>query len=150
MTRDERFMRLALAEARRAMETGEIPVGALIVRQDSVISKAGNCREGRRDALAHAEILAIQEACIELGGWRLTGCELFVTLEPCPMCAGAVINSRLDRVVFGASDPKAGCAGSVTDLFSLPFNHRPAVVRGVLEEECSLLLKNFFASLREK
>ena len=146
--RDERLMRLALEEARQAMEEGEVPVGALIVRGDEVISAAHNLRETRKTALDHAECAAIREACGRLGGWRLHECELFVTLEPCPMCAGAVINARIRRLVYGASDPKAGCCGSVTDLFSLPFNHHPQVEGGLLAEESAALLREFFKARR--
>lgn len=141
-------MRLALEEARQAMEEGEVPVGALIVRGDEVISAAHNLRETRKTALDHAECAAIREACGRLGGWRLHECELFVTLEPCPMCAGAVINARIRRLVYGASDPKAGCCGSVTDLFSLPFNHHPQVEGGLLAEESAALLREFFKARR--
>ncbi len=146
--RDERLMRLALEEARQAMKEGEVPVGALIVRGDEVISSAHNLRETRKTALDHAECAAIREACEQLGGWRLHECELFVTLEPCPMCAGAVINARIRRLVYGASDPKAGCCGSVTDLFSLPFNHHPQVEGGLLAEESAALLRAFFKARR--
>ncbi len=146
--RDEKLMRLALAEARRAMERGEVPVGAVIVRGDEVISAAHNLRETAKSALEHAECAAIREACGRLGGWRLHECELFVTLEPCPMCAGAVINARIRRLVYGASDPKAGCCGSVTDLFLLPFNHHPQVEGGLLAEESAQLLRTFFRARR--
>ena len=146
--RDERLMRLALEEARQAMKEGEVPVGALIVRGDEVISSAHNLRETRKTALDHAECAAIREACEQLGGWRLHECELFVTLAPCPMCAGAVINARIRRLVYGASDPKAGCCGSVTDLFSLPFNHHPQVEGGLLAEESAALLRAFFKARR--
>ena len=145
---DEQFMRRALELAREAAAEGEVPVGAVIVRGDEVIAVGRNRREVGRQALAHAEIEAIYTACAALGGWRLSGCTLYVTLEPCPMCAGAIINARLDRVVYGAPDPKAGCCGSLADLFSLPFNHRPQCVSGVLEEECAALLRDFFHALR--
>ena len=148
MTRDEKFMRLALAEAEAALREGETPVGAVIVRGEEVIASAHNTRERDKNALRHAEISAIESACAALGGWRLAGCELYVTLEPCPMCAGAIINSRIQRLVYGASDPKAGCAHSVIDLFELPFNHRPVVKSGVLAGESAELLSRFFASLR--
>ena len=146
--RDERLVHLALEEARQAMKEGEVPVGALIVRGDEVISSAHNLRETRKTALDHAECAAIREACEQLGGWRLHECELFVTLDPCPMCAGAVINARIRRLVYGASDPKAGCCGSVTDLFSLPFNHHPQVEGGLLAEESAALLRAFFKARR--
>lgn len=148
--RDERFMRMALEEAQKALALGEIPVGAVIVKGDEVIAAAHNTRESEKNALGHAELTAISKACEVLGGWRLQGCELFVTLEPCPMCAGAIINSRIKRVVYGASDAKAGCAHSVIDLFELPFNHHPTVKSGVLEGDCAEILSTFFGSLRKK
>ena len=123
-------------------------MGAVIVYQNEIIARAHNRRELDQDALAHAEVLCIQQACQKLGSWRLSGCELYVTLEPCPMCSGAIINARLDRVVYGAKDEKAGCCGSVADLFVMPFNHTPIIRSGVLEEECSQLLSRFFAELR--
>ncbi|MBP5256606.1 MAG: nucleoside deaminase [Clostridia bacterium] len=150
MTEDERFMSLALGEARAAAAEGETPVGAVIVRGGEVIASAHNTRETSKNALHHAEILCIDRACRRLGGWRLPGCALYVTLEPCPMCAGAVINSRIERVVFGARDGKAGSFGSVTDLSSLPYNHRPEIKGGVLAEECAALLSDFFTGLRSK
>lgn len=143
-------MRLALEGARQAAEEGEVPVGAVVIRGDTVVGFGRNRRECGRNALAHAEIEAIDTACRQLGGWRLTGCTLYVTLEPCPMCAGAAINSRVDRVVYGARDPKAGSCGSLVDLFCLPYNHRPALTGGVLEEECAELLTGFFRRLRER
>ena len=148
--RDERFMREALALARKAAAEGEVPVGAVVVRGDEIVGRGRNRRETGKTALAHAELEAIGEACRTLGGWRLWQCELFVTLEPCPMCAGAAINARLPRVVFGASDPKAGSCGSVTDLFALPYNHHPETAGGVLGGECAALLQDFFRALREK
>lgn len=122
----------------------------MISRNGEVVSVGRNRRETGKNALAHAEIEAIDLACKKLGGWRLWECELFVTLEPCPMCAGAIINSRLRRVVYGASDPKAGSCGSVTNLFELPYNHKPEFVSGFMAEECSALLTDFFAELRKK
>lgn len=145
---DERWMRLALAEARKAAEEGEVPVGAAVVRGGQVIAAGHNRREGQKNALAHAEIEAIDAACRKLGGWRLGGCTLYVTLEPCPMCAGAIINARVERLVFGARDPKAGTAGSVIDLFACPFNHHPQIVSGVLGEACAEELRRFFRALR--
>ena len=142
---DVALMRLALAEARKAAALGEAPVGAVVAKDGEVVAAAHNTRETEKNATHHAELLAIDAACRALGGWRLWQCELFVTLEPCPMCAGAIINSRL---VYGARDAKAGCCGSVTDLFALPFNHRPAVEGGLLEEECAALLTAFFERLR--
>ena len=147
---DEELMRAALAEARIAAEAGEVPVGAVVARDGEIVARAHNLRETGKNAVYHAELLAIDAACRALGGWRLWQCELFVTLEPCPMCSGAIINSRIRRVVYGAPDPKAGCCGSLTDLFALPFNHRPKVEGGLLAEECARLLKDFFAALRKK
>lgn len=141
-------MKQALALAQQAADEGEVPVGAVVVRDGVVIGKGRNRRELGKNSLAHAEIEAIDMACKTLGGWRLSGCDLYVTLEPCPMCAGAIINARIDRVIQGAVDPKAGSCGSVVDLFSLPYNHRPQLVRGVLEAECSEMLRDFFRSLR--
>ena len=147
---DAYFMDEALTLAREAAADGEVPVGCVIVRGDTVVGRGRNRRETGKSALAHAEIEAIGEACRHLGGWRLWQCELFVTLEPCPMCSGAIINSRLKRVVYGARDPKAGCCGSLIDLFALPFNHHPVMESGLLEEEAQALLQDFFAMLREK
>jgi tRNA(adenine34) deaminase len=142
-------MQLALAEAERAAEIGEVPVGAIVVFEDRVIGKGHNLRESEQDPLAHAEILAIREAADEMGGWRLSGCSMFVTLEPCAMCAGALVNSRVDRLVFGARDPKAGFCGSLGDLVrDQRLNHRVEVESGVLEAECGGLLKEFFEGLR--
>lgn len=145
---EELYMRRALALAAEAAADGEVPVGAVLVRQGEIIGRGRNRRERDKNALAHAELEAIDEACRNAGGWRLTDSTLYVTLEPCPMCAGAIINARIDRVVFGAPDPKAGSCGSLTDLFALPYNHRPQVTAGVLEEECAALLRQFFAQLR--
>lgn len=148
--RDAHWMHQALLEAKKAAALGEIPVGAVIVRDEQVIARAHNCRELDQDAMAHAEVLCIQQACRVLNSWRLSGCTLYVTLEPCPMCSGAIINSRLDRVVYGAKDDKAGCAGSVADLFVMPFNHTPVIRSGILEEECAAVLSEFFETLRKK
>ncbi|MBQ6878539.1 MAG: tRNA adenosine(34) deaminase TadA [Oscillospiraceae bacterium] len=147
---DEEYMREALALARKAFELGEVPVGAVAVWEGKIVGRGMNLRETDKNALRHAEIAAIDEACKTLGGWRLWKCDLYVTLEPCPMCAGAIINSRIRRVIYGASDPKAGSCGSLVDLFEIPYNHKPEVVPGVLEEECSGILKEFFSKLREK
>ena len=146
---DERYMRLALALAAEAAAEGEVPVGAVIVRDGAVVGTGRNRRETARSALAHAEIEAIADACRRLGGWRLFGSTLYVTLEPCPLCAGAIINARIDRVVYGARDSKAGSCGSVTDLFVLPYNHKPAAEGGLLEGECGAMLSDFFRGLRE-
>lgn len=148
--RDAHWMHQALLEAKKAAALGEIPVGAVIVRDEQVIARAHNRRELDQDAMAHAEVLCIQQACRVLNSWRLSGCTLYVTLEPCPMCSGAIINSRLDRVVYGAKDDKAGCAGSVADLFVMPFNHTPVIRSGILEGECAAVLSEFFETLRKK
>ena len=147
---DFELMGAALEEARKAAALGEVPVGAVVAKDGEIISAAHNTRETKKNALHHAELLAIDAACKKLGGWRLWQCELFVTLEPCPMCSGAIINSRIKRVVYGAADAKAGCCGSVLDLFAQPFNHHPQVHSGLLEEECAALLQAFFQRLRDK
>jgi tRNA(adenine34) deaminase len=138
----------ALALARQAATEGEVPVGCVIVRGDEIVGRGRNHRETGRTALGHAEIQAISQACQTLGGWRLWECTLYVTLEPCSMCAGAIINARIPRVVFGASDAKYGACGSVCDLFSMDFNHHPQVTRGVREEEAATLMTEFFQNLR--
>ncbi|MBR6779636.1 MAG: tRNA adenosine(34) deaminase TadA [Clostridia bacterium] len=150
MEQDIFFMQEALRLAREAAEEWETPVGAVIVRDGAIIATGRNRRENGKNALYHAEIEAIDSACKTLGGWRLPGCTLYVTLEPCPMCTGAIINARIERVVFGASDTKAGSMGSVTDLTQLPYNHKPLVERGVLQDECAELLSSFFKALRKK
>ncbi|MBO5130556.1 MAG: nucleoside deaminase [Oscillospiraceae bacterium] len=138
----------ALRLAREAAAEGEVPVGCVITRGDEIVGRGRNRRETGKTALAHAEIEAIAEACKNLGGWRLWECTLYVTLEPCPMCAGAILGARIPRVVFGASDAKYGAVGSVCDLFGMEFNHHPEVTRGVREEEAAQLLKEFFQNLR--
>lgn len=148
--RDRRFMEEALRQAALAAQEGEVPVGAVVTRGDEIIAVGRNRRESGKSALAHAELQAIESACRRLGGWRLWECTLYVTLEPCPMCAGAIINARIQRLVYGAKDEKAGSAGSVVDLFALPYNHRPQITSGVMEEECAGILRVFFARLREK
>ena len=147
MTQEERYMARALALAKEAGEQGDIPVGCVVVQDGTVIGTGRNCREARGDATAHAEVEAIRAACAALGSWRLEGCDLYVTLEPCPMCAGAMVNARIRRVWYGAQNPKAGCCGSVLALFQERFNHRPQVYGGVLEAECAALLRRFFAAL---
>ena len=147
---DAVFMKEALALARQAAEDGEVPVGCVIVRGDEIVGRGRNRRETGKTALGHAEVEAIADACKNLGGWRLWECTLYVTLEPCPMCAGAIINARIPRVVFGASDEKCGACGSVCDLFSMDFNHHPQVEKGVCEAESAELLKEFFVDLRQK
>lgn len=148
MNLHEQYMREALKLARLAGEQGEVPVGAVVVKNGRIIGEGYNLRERDKNALAHAEVVAIHRACEALGGWRLSGCDLYVTLEPCPMCAGAVINSRVRRVFFGARDDRAGSCGSLVNLFELPYNHRPEYEGGVLAEECGALLKEFFDRLR--
>jgi tRNA(adenine34) deaminase len=146
---DERFMRLALAEAERAAERGEAPIGAVIARKDEVIAAAGNERELRSDPTAHAEVLAVREAARALGGWRIPDSAIYVTLEPCAMCAGAIVLARIPRVVYGAADPKAGAAGSVLDVLGEPrLNHRPGLEAGLLADESAALLEGFFAARR--
>ena len=142
------FMDEALKLAKEAAAEGEVPVGCVIVRGDRIVGRGRNRRETDRTALGHAEIEAIGQACETLGGWRLWDCTLYVTLEPCPMCAGAIINARIPRVVFGASDAKCGACGSVCDLFTMDFNHHPQVEKGIREEESSQLLSEFFQALR--
>jgi len=143
------YMEIAIQEARMAAEEGEIPVGAVIVKGNIVISRAHNLREKMGSATAHAEILAIDEACRILGRWRLDDCDLYVTLEPCPMCAGAIINARIRRLYFGAADPKAGAVGSVVDLLRMrAFNHTPEIYEGIMESQCRKLLTDFFKPLR--
>ena len=145
---DENFMREALELAREAFDDGEVPVGCVIVRKGEIVGRGRNRRETDKSALAHAELEAIADACRNLGGWRLWECDLYVTLEPCPMCAGAIINARIPRVVYGASDKKCGAVRSVCSLFSMEFNHHPKVEYGILEEDCAALLTEFFRKLR--
>ena len=145
---DLQFMDEALALAAEAAAEGEVPVGCVVVRKGEVVGRGRNRRETGKTALGHGEIEAIADACKNLGGWRLWDCTLYVTLEPCPMCAGAIINARIPRVVYGASDEKSGACGSVCDLFSMNFNHHPQVEKGVREAECAALLQEFFQNLR--
>jgi len=144
------YMKQALSLAREAAKEGEVPVGAVVVKDRTIIATGRNRREQNKNAICHAEIEAIDKACNILGGWWLWQCELYVTLEPCPMCAGAIINARIPKVIYGAKDAKAGSCGSVVNLFELPYNHKPEVIGGIMEEECRLLLQNFFRSLRMK
>lgn len=151
MTKDEFCMGKALEEAKTAYAVGEIPIGAVIIYQKKAIARAYNLRESLPCATAHAELLAIEKACRVLGRWRLSGCTLYVTCEPCPMCAGAIVNSRLDRVVYGCADPKAGAVRSLFQLADSPLlNHRAAVTAGVRADECATLLKEFFRRKRDK
>ena len=146
----EKYMRMALELAAQAEGDGDVPVGCVIVREDRVIGRGRNRREERGDATAHAEVEAIRDACARTGSWRLTDCTLYVTLEPCPMCAGAIINSRIHTLRYGTRDDKAGCCGSVLNLFEERFNHHPRIYQGPLKEECEGQLQDFFRGLREK
>ena len=147
---DRYYMEQALELAKEAAAEGEVPVGCVIVHKGEIVGRGRNRRETQKTALGHAEIEAIADACKNLGGWRLWECTLYVTLEPCPMCAGAIINARIPRVVFGAQDAKCGACGSVCDLFSMEFNHHPQIQWGVREEESKQLLADFFRNLREE
>ena len=148
MNPHEQMMRLALSEAQAAFDEGEIPVGAVIVKDGNVVARAHNLREQTGDPTAHAEILAIRQAAAYLGSRRLTGCTLYVTLEPCPMCAGAIINARVPVVVYGAKEPNFGSCGSVLNLFEERYGHHPAIYGGVLEDACTAALRTFFSGLR--
>ena len=148
--RDQKFMLRAIELAEKAAELGEVPVGAVIVMDNEIVAEAYNRRETDKNATAHAELLAIDAACKRLGGWRLHKCELFVTLEPCPMCAGAIVNSRIKRVVIGSKDAKAGAFGTLINLNFYPLNHKPEIEFGVCERESTALLQEFFAELRRK
>ncbi|MCI2775182.1 tRNA adenosine(34) deaminase TadA [Staphylococcus petrasii] len=151
MANDEYYMNLAIEEAKKAQQLGEVPIGALIVKDDEIIARAHNLRETAQQPTAHAEHIAIERASKVVGSWRLEDCTLYVTLEPCVMCAGAIVMSRIPKVVFGAMDPKGGCSGSLMNLLEEPrFNHRASVITGVLENECGDLLRNFFRELRAK
>ena len=145
---DQEFMEAALALAKEAMAEGEVPVGCVIVRNGQIVGRGRNRRETHKTALGHAEIEAISDACRNLGGWRLWDCTMYVTLEPCPMCAGTIINARIPRVVCCARDAKCGACGSVCDLFSMEFNHHPTIEYGLLEAESTALMQQFFADLR--
>jgi tRNA(adenine34) deaminase len=147
----ERWMKEAIAEAKKAEAIGEVPIGAIIVRGDEIIGRGYNLRETSQDATAHAEIVAIRQASQAIGAWRLLDCRLYVTLEPCPMCAGAIVQSRIPHVIYGTGDPKAGCAGTLMNLLQEPrFNHRTELTVGVLQEECATMLTQFFRKLRGK
>ena len=144
----QEFMKAALALASSAAENGDVPVGAVVVKNNQIIGRGQNRCQSQNDPTAHAEMEAIREAAKTLGDWRLTGCTLYVTLEPCAMCAGAVINSRIDRVVFGTREPRTGCCGSVCNLFAMPFSEAVRIEAGLLEEECRALLQRFFKETR--
>lgn len=146
----EYYMGLALCEAEKSLGLAEVPVGAVVVCEGEVVGAAFNTRETEKNAIRHAEVTAISRACERLGGWRLHKCELYVTLEPCPMCAGAIVNSRIKRVIYGAKDTKAGAFGTVLNLNDFPLNHKPEIISGVRECECAALLSDFFKILRAK
>lgn len=146
---DRDYMLLAIGLAKEAAAEGEVPVGAVVVRHGEVIGTGRNRREKGKSALAHAELEAIEAACKNVGGWRLWDCEMYVTLEPCPMCTGAIINSRIRKLIYGAKDSKAGSCSSVINLFELPYNHKPEVTGGFMEEECSAMLTSFFREIRK-
>ncbi len=149
--RDEKYMKMALKEAKKAADINEVPIGCVIVRDDKVIAKAYNKRNSDKNVLSHAELLAIKQACKKTGDWRLEDCTMYITLEPCQMCSGAMVQARLQRAVIGAMNAKAGCAGSVLNILQMQeFNHQVDVTRGVLEAECSEMLSKFFADLREQ
>jgi tRNA(adenine34) deaminase len=151
MTTDEKYMRAAIVQARKASAIGEVPIGCVIVYEDKIIARGYNRRTIDRNVLSHAEINAIKKACKTIGDWRLEGCTMYVTLEPCPMCAGAIVQARIPKVVIGCMNQKAGCAGSILDMLHEDrFNHQVETEIGVLGEECSLMMKNFFKELREK
>ena len=151
LTEDEKFMKKALDQAKRAFDRGETPVGCVIVHDGKIIARGYNRRNEKKNTLAHAEIIAINKASKKIGDWRLEGCTMYVTLEPCQMCSGALVQSRIDRVVIGCDNPKAGCAGSILNLLDMPqFNHRVEITRDVLKEECSAVLTGFFKELRDK
>lgn len=151
MTQDEKYMKAALREAKKAYKLDEVPIGCVIVQNDKIISRGYNRRNTDKNTLAHAEMSAIKKASKKTGDWRLEDCTMYVTLEPCQMCAGAIVQSRLGKVVIGSMNPKAGCAGSVINLLQMKqFNHQVEMITGVLEEECSVMLSGFFQELREK
>ena len=151
LTEEERYMKEAIRQAHKAWKLGEVPIGCVIVRDGKIIARGYNRRNTDKNTLAHAELQAIRKASRAAGDWRLEGCTIYVTLEPCQMCAGAIVQARIPRLVIGSRNPKAGCAGSVLNLLQVPaFNHQVEITEGVLEEECSLMLTNFFRDLREK
>ena len=151
MTADEKYMKAAIREAKKAWAIGEVPIGCVIVFEGRIIARGYNRRMTDKNVLAHAEITAIRKACRKIGDWRLEGCEMYVTLEPCPMCAGAIVQARIPRVCIGSMNPKAGCAGSVLNILEEEgFNHQVQTEKGILEEECSGMLKEFFRELRRR
>ena len=144
------FMKRAILRAKAAAKCGDVPIGAVIVKDGEIVATGRNMRELRKNSLLHAEIIAIDRACKRLGRWRLHDCTLYVTMEPCPMCAGAIVNSRIKRVVYGCYDQKAGALGTVFDMSQYPLNHKYEITSGVMEQECAKLLSNFFAELRKR
>jgi tRNA(adenine34) deaminase len=149
--KDVVFMQEALSLAKKAKDLDEVPIGAVIVFNDKIIAKGYNQRNTKKNPLAHAEIQAIEEAAKVIGDWRLEGCSIYVTLEPCPMCAGAIVQARIDKIIFGTRNPKAGCGGSIINILDEPkFNHQVEIVEGICQEECSKILKDFFAEMRNK
>lgn len=151
MTADEKYMKAAIRQAKKAYAIGEVPIGCVIVCEDKIVGRGYNRRNTDKNTLSHAEITAINKASKKTGDWRLEGCTLYVTLEPCQMCAGACVQARIDRVVIGSMSPKSGCAGSVLNILQMEqFNHQVEITSGILEEECSKMLSDFFAELREK
>lgn len=149
--KDEKYMKMALKEAKRAYDLNEVPIGCVIVRDDKVIGKAYNKRNTDKNVLSHAELMAMQQACKKTGDWRLEDCTMYVTLEPCQMCSGAMVQARLKKVVIGSMNAKAGCAGSVLNILQMEqFNHQVEIEKGVLEEECSQILSSFFSDLRDQ
>jgi tRNA(adenine34) deaminase len=151
MTQEERYMKEAIRQAKKAEAVGDVPIGCVIVFEDKIIARAYNQRNKKKTTLAHAELLAIQKASKKLGDWRLEECTMYITLEPCQMCAGAIVQARIPKVVIGAMNPKAGCAGSVLNILQVDqFNHQVEIERGILKEECSQMLSDFFRQLRKK
>ncbi len=149
-TEQEKFMKAAIKLAQKAADEGEVPVGCVVVCDGKIVGRGRNRRETKKNALCHAEIEAIDKACKKLGGWRLHRCDLYVTLEPCPMCAGAIVNARIQTVYYGAADEKAGACGTLVNLFACGFNHKPVVVGGLLQQICAALLTDFFKQLRQR
>lgn len=150
MVENTLFMKKALELAQKAFDEDEVPIGAVVVRNGEIVGTGYNKRDSKKNAMLHAETVAIYNACEKLGGWRLWECDLYVTLEPCPMCTGAIINSRIRNVYYGAKNPKAGACGSVINLFDYPFNHKPNIISGLLEKECSKIMTDFFLKVRKK
>ncbi len=148
---NEKYMREALKQAKKALAIGEVPIGCVIVCDGKIVGRGYNKRNTNKTTLAHAELIAIDRASRKLGDWRLEGCDMYVTLEPCQMCSGAIVQSRMDRVIIGAMNPKAGCAGSILNILQMEeFNHQVEIIRGVMEEECSQVLQEFFRALRTR